>query len=126
MDLEEVIKRQFNYCNAIAEDILANGKTKEVQEYAQQFAEIESSNTEGIRIHFGDVYVFLFEDRTFRYLLNGLGEYDAEIIDTKSISGFMNELEKITDEEILAHSYMESDDGDYSQYAPKEYIAFPN
>ena len=33
--------KQFNYCNAIATDILDNNKSKEIQEYAKKFAEIE-------------------------------------------------------------------------------------
>ena len=32
--------KQFNYCNAIATDILDNNKSKEIQEYAKKFAEI--------------------------------------------------------------------------------------
>ena len=42
MTLKEATIKQFEYCKAIAEDILANGKTKEVQEYSKKYAEIES------------------------------------------------------------------------------------
>lgn len=130
MNLKEVIKKQFDYCNAIAEDIIANGKSKEVQEYAQKYAEIESplvggTEAEWIRINWGDIYIFIHDDGTFWYQLDGLGEYNGELIDAESVSAFMTALEKVTDEEILDHSYMEGDNGDYSEYAPGEYVAYP-
>lgn len=129
MNIKEVIKRQFGYCNAIAEDILANGKTKEAQEYAQQFAEIESplvggTDAEWIRINWGDIYIFLHDDESSWYQLDGLGEYGGELINAESVSEFMSKLEKVTDEEILDHSYMENNNGDYSEYAPKGYFPF--
>ena len=39
---EASLIKQFNHCNAIAADILDNNKSKEIQEYAKKFAEIES------------------------------------------------------------------------------------
>lgn len=129
LNLKEVIRKQFDYCNAIAEDIFANGKSKDVQEYAKQFAEIESplvggTDADWIRINWGDIYIFMHDDGTFWYQLDGLGEYNGELIDSRSISEFMYELEKVTEEEILNHSYMESDNGDYSKYAPKKYAVY--
>lgn len=38
---------------------------------------------------------------------------------------FLDKLEKVTDEEILDHSYMEGSNGDYSEYLPEEYVAYP-
>lgn len=50
--------KQFNYCNAIANDIIEHNKSKEIQEYAKQFAEIESplvggTGADWIRINWG-------------------------------------------------------------------------
>ena len=51
---------QFNYCNAIAIDILEHNKSKKIQEYVKQFAQIESpvadgTDVDGIRINWGDM-----------------------------------------------------------------------
>ena len=51
---------QFNYCNAIASDISEHNKSKEIQEYTKQFAEIESPLVGGtdekwIHINWGDI-----------------------------------------------------------------------
>lgn len=78
--------KQFHYCNEIAEDILANGKTKEVQKYAMQFAEIESplvggTDAEWIRINWGDIYIFLCDDGQIGYQVDPFGAYGAELID---------------------------------------------
>lgn len=40
--LKDDLVKQFNYSNAIANDIIEHSKSKEIQEYAKQFAEIES------------------------------------------------------------------------------------
>ena len=40
--LKNNLVKQFYYCNAIANDIIKHNKSKEIQEYAKQFAEIES------------------------------------------------------------------------------------
>lgn len=130
MKLKEVVRKQLEFCNAIAQDIIANEKSKEVQEYTQRFAEIESPLVGGteakwIRINWGDVYIFIHDDGSFWYHLDGLGEYGSELIEAGSVAEFLNKLEKITDEEILHHSYMEADEEDYSEYAPGEYIAYP-
>lgn len=129
MNLKDVIKRQLEFCNAIAQDIIANEKSKEVQEYAQKFAEIESSLVGGteakwIRINWGDVYIFIHDDGSFWYHLDGLGEYGSELIEAGSVAEFLDKLEKVTDAEVLGHSYMEADDGDYSEYVPEEYVAY--
>ena len=59
--------KQFNYCNAIANDIIEHNKSKEIQEYAKQFAEIESplvggTDADWIRINWGDIYIFLYDN----------------------------------------------------------------
>mgnify|MGYP000009477334 FL=1 len=78
--------KQFNYCNAIATDILDNNKSKEIQEYAKKFAEIESplvggTEAEWIRINWGDIYIFLCDDGNIRYQVDPLGKYGGELID---------------------------------------------
>lgn len=83
---EASLIKQFNYCNAIAADILDNNKSKEIQEYAKKFAEIESplvggTEAEWIRINWGDIYIFLCDDGNIRYQVDPLGEYGGELID---------------------------------------------
>lgn len=129
MNVKEVIKRQLEFCNAIAQDIIANEKSKEVQEYTQQFAEIESPLVGGteakwIRINWGDVYIFIHDDGSFWYHLDGLGEYGGELIEADSVAEFLDKLEKVTEAEIFSHSYMEGADGDFSEYLPGEYIPY--
>lgn len=60
ISLKEWLMMQFNYCNAIASDISEHNKSKEIQEYTKQFAEIESPLVGGtdekwIRINWGDI-----------------------------------------------------------------------
>lgn len=55
--------KQFNYCNAIATDILDNNKSKEIQEYAKKFAEIESPLVGGTEAEW-------IPDQLGRYLLS--------------------------------------------------------
>lgn len=86
MALKENLVKQFNYCNAIASDIIANKKSKEVQEYAQKFAEIESplvggTDAEWIRINWGDIYIFLCDNGDVGYQVDPLAEYGGELID---------------------------------------------
>ena len=69
---EASLIKQFNHCNAIAADILDNNKSKEIQEYAKKFAEIESPL---------DIYIFLCDDGNIRYQVDPLGEYGGELID---------------------------------------------
>ena len=62
VSLKEWLMMQFNYCNAIASDISEHNKSKEIQEYTKQFAEIESPLVGGtdekwIRINWGDIYM---------------------------------------------------------------------
>lgn len=83
---EASLIKQFNHCNAIAADILDNNKSKEIQEYAKKFAEIESplvggTEAEWIRINWGDIYIFLCDDGNIRYQVDPLGEYGDELID---------------------------------------------
>lgn len=78
--------RQFRYCDAIAEEILSFGKTKEIQTYAKRFAEIESplsgeTDAPWIRINYGDIYIFLHDNGDVTYQLDPLGGYGAELID---------------------------------------------
>ena len=59
---------------------------QEIQEYAKQFAEIESpivggTNADWIRINWGDIYIFLCDDGRIGYQVDPLGEYGSELID---------------------------------------------
>ena len=80
--------KQFNYCNAIANDIIEHNKSKEIQEYAKQFAEIESplvggTDADWIRINWGDIYIFLCDNGSTGYQVDPLGgTYGSELIDT--------------------------------------------
>ena len=94
---------QFKYCNAIVEDIIKYNKSKEVQEYTQGFAEIESSIVGGtdadwIRIHWGDIYIFLHNDGKINYQVDPLGEYGGELIE---VSG------SLTDKTILDKKFIQ-------------------
>lgn len=97
MTLKEATVKQFEYCKAIAEDILANGKSKEVQEYAKKYAEIESplvggTDAEWIRINWGDIYIFLHDNGNINYQLDPHGEYGGELIDVQTKKNFGNFL----------------------------------
>lgn len=94
---------QFKYCNAIAEDIIKYNKSKEVQEYAQDFAEIESpivggTDADWIRIHWGDIYIFLHNDGKIDYQVDPLDEYGGELIE---VSG------SLTDKAILDKKFIQ-------------------
>lgn len=84
--LKEKLIKQFNFCNAIADDIVANNKSREIQKYAKKFAEIESpvmggTDADWIRINFGDIYIFLCDNGDVGYQVDPLGGYGGELID---------------------------------------------
>lgn len=84
--LKENLVKQFRYCNAIANDIVEHNKSKEIQEYAKQFAEIESplvggTDADWIRINWGDIYIFLCDNGSIGYQVDPLGAYGSELID---------------------------------------------
>ena len=128
MTLKEATIKQFEYCKAIAEDILANGKTKEVQEYAKKYAEIESplvggTDAEWIRINWGDIYIFLHDNGRIHYQLDPHGEYGGELIDVQSEAEFMELFDKFSEEELVEHHYTLNENSDYSEDCPKEYLS---
>ena len=97
VSLKEWLMMQFNYCNAIASDISEHNKSKEIQEYTKQFAEIESPLVGGtdekwIRINWGDIYIYLYDDGSIRYQLDPLGGYGSELIDTFDSKSFTAEI----------------------------------
>lgn len=114
MTLKEMIIKQLNHCNAIATDIIVNGKSKEVQEYAKQYAEIESplvggTDAEWIRINWGDIYIFLHDNGDIQYQLDPFGAYGAELIDVcGSLTEFIHEID-LFDEDEIQDKYYESD-----------------
>ena len=141
--LREVIREQFAYCIAIAEDIVEQEASLDVLNYAKKYAEIESPMTgeievDWIRIMYGDIYIFLHlnepEDKDYDnykftgftgevwYQLDGLGQYGGETIDVKSQEEFLTELGKLTEEELDRQHYCNYEDGDYSEEAPGEYV----
>ena len=103
----ENLVRQFNYCNAIVKDIIKHNRSKEVQEYAKGFAEIESpivggTDADWIRIHWGDIYIFLHNDGKIDYQVDPLDEYGGELIE---VSGNLTDkvmLNKKFIQEILS------------------------
>ena len=84
--LKDNLIKQFNYCKAIASDIIEHNKSKEIQEYAKQFAEIESplvggTDVDWIRINWGDIYIFLCDNGNVGYQVDPRGVYGSELID---------------------------------------------
>ena len=127
MTLKEATVKQFEYCKAIAEDILKHKRSKEIQEYASQYAEIESpliGNTDAdwVRICWGDIYIFLHTNGMIGYQLDPYRAYGSELIDVNSEKEFWELLDKIPEEELIVYHYMEYEDGDYSVDCPREYI----
>lgn len=106
--LKENLIKWFNYCNAIAEDIVENNKSKEIQEYAQKFAEIESplvggTDADWIRINAGDIYIFLCDDGQIGYQVDPLAEYGGELIDMWNCSkdDFIKEILSLENAPII-------------------------
>lgn len=127
--IKENLIKQFNYCNAIAEDILQNNKSKEIQEYAKRFAEIESplvggTDAEWIRINWGDIYIFLCDNGDVGYQVDPIGEYGGELIDMWNCStkAFIAEILQFEQAPIIrdGFTYFESED---SVSEPPMYIA---
>lgn len=117
--IKENLIKQFNYCNAIAEDILQHNKSKEIQEYAKKFAEIESplvggTDAEWIRINWGDIYIFLCDNGDIGYQVDPLGEYGGELIDMWNCStkAFIDEILQFEQAPIIrdGFTYFESED----------------
>ena len=132
MALKENLIKQFNYCDAIASDIIANKKSKEVQEYAKQFAEIESplvggTDTEWIRINWGDIYIFLCDNGNIGYQVDPVGAYGGELIDMWGCTkdDFIKEILSLEDAPIIrdGFTYFESED---SVDEPPVYIPMKN
>ena len=140
-NLKEIILKQLNYCSTIADDIIKHNASRDILNYTKKWAEIESPMTNEtdcmwIRICWGDIYIFLYIDEykyqwgeicltgKISYQLDGLGEYGGELIDVSTKEIFKEQLNNLSDFEILDHSYMESENGDYSEYEPKKYIEF--
>lgn len=125
MTLREATIKQFEYCKAIADDIIANGKTYEVQKYAQQFAEIESPLVGGtrakwIRIQWGDIYIFLHDDGRIDYQLDFVHAYGGELIDVNSEEKFFEIFNKYSEEELVEIFKKTSEFNDWC--IPSEYV----
>lgn len=119
MKLKQNLVKQFNYCCAIADDIIANNKSKDIQEYAKKFAEIESplvggTDAEWIRINWGDIYIFLCDNGDVEYQVDPMGEYGGELIDIWNCSKdyFINEILSLEDTPIIrdGFTYFSSED----------------
>lgn len=99
---------QFEYCYTRMEDIIKHHKSLEIQEYAKQFAEIESPLVGGteapwIRINWCDIYIFLCNNGDIIYQVDPFGEYGGELLDKKNYSkeSFIAEILKLESEEEL-------------------------
>lgn len=129
MTLKEAIIERFNYCNAIAMDIIANGKSKEVQEYAKQYAEIESplvggTSADWIRINWGDIYIFLHDNGNIQYQLDPVGAYNEELIDMYGTSvEFIHKINSLKEDEIQDDYYYPSE---YHKCNPRDGLPLKN
>lgn len=68
-----------------------------IQEYVKQFAQIESPVADGtdvdwIRINWGDIYIFLYDNGSIRYQLDPHNGYGNELIDTFERGRFTAEI----------------------------------
>lgn len=127
MTLKEAIKKQFEYCKSIAEDILKHNRSKEIIEYTDKYAEIEcpllgNTSVDWVRICYGDIYIFLHTDGRINYQLDPYGEYGGELIDVQSENEFWKLFNKFSEDDLIKHHYRISEDDDYSLDAPPVYI----
>lgn len=89
LNLKEKLLKELNLCVAIADDILQNDKSREVKMYAKNFAEIWDPLDDGkegyllqIRIHYGDVYIYLYDDGSKVFQVDPIGAgFGTELID---------------------------------------------
>lgn len=128
LSLKEYLMMQFNYCNAIAMDILEHNKSKKIQEYVKQFAQIESPVADGtdvdwIRINWGDIYIFLYDNGSIRYQLDPHNGYGNELIDTFERGRFTAEILTLEEAPVARNGvlYYEEETGypdDVPMYLP--------
>lgn len=128
LSLKEYLMMQFNYCNAIAIDILEHNKSKKIQEYVKQFAQIESPVADGtdvdwIRINWGDIYIFLYDNGSIRYQLDPHNGYGNELIDTFERGRFTAEILTLEEAPVARNGvlYYEEETGypdDVPMYIP--------
>lgn len=125
MTLREATIKQFEYCKAIAEDIIANGKSLDIIKYTKQFAQIESPMTgetqaNWIRIQFSNIYIFLHDDGRIDYQLDFEHAYGGELIDVDSEEKFFEIFNKYSEEELVEifNKTSEFDEWDI----PSEYV----
>ena len=128
LSLKEYLMMQFNYCNAIAIDILEHNKSKKIQEYVKQFAQIESPVADGtdvdwIRINWGDIYIFLYDNGSIRYQLDPHNGYGNELIDTFERGRFTAEILTLEEAPVARNGvlYYEEETGypdDVPMYLP--------
>lgn len=137
--IKEYILERFNYCRAIAEDIVKHNACLGVLNHAKKFAQIESPMTgeidaTWIRVEFNDIYIFiqLDEDAFFGrnvailngevwYQLDPECAYGAELIDVRSVEDFYEKLHEVNSSELEKHygaySEIEIQPGSYRNYA---------
>ena len=120
--LKNNLVKQFYYCNAIANDIIKHNKSKEIQEYAKQFAEIESPLVGGtyadwIRINWGDIYIFLCDDGHIGYQVDPLGEYLSRVGDLSATNGEIEDKYAEFSESRYAAGWMCLDDEVLDEFA---------
>ena len=106
MTLREATIKQFEYCKAIVEDIIANGKSLDIIKYTKQFAQIESPMTgetqaNWIRIQFSNIYIFLHDDGETWYQLDFAHAYGGELIDAYSEEDFFYVFNQYSEEELV-------------------------
>lgn len=120
-DIKDFILERFNYCRAIADDIIRHSACLGVLNHAKKFAVIESPMTgetdaAWIRVEFDDIYIYIEIDEEaygesekvvltgkVGYQLDPECAYGAELIDVCSVEEFFEKLEVADSEEIAKH-----------------------
>lgn len=120
-EIKEFILERFNYCRAIADDIIRHSACTGVLNHARKFATIEtpmSGETDAawIRVEFDDIFIFVHLDEEaygdndkivltgkMTYQLDPECAYGAELIDVSSVEEFFEKLEAADSDEIVRH-----------------------
>ena len=139
--IKGVIRKQFEFCNLIAEDIILHNASGDIISYVKKWADIEiqmSGKTDAswIRVNFGEIYIYVGLDEdafvngkikvsdNIKYVLD---DGDAgSLIFTNSVRDFLTKLENLLSNKIEESFWdigVGSDCGYFGDTPPK-YIPF--
>lgn len=134
--VKEIVLLELDHSLSILDDIVKNNKSIDVQGYAKAYADIESPVIGGtdapwIRIQCGGVYIYDYLDSPeVRYQLDFQCGCGGELIDVYSIEDFLQELQKLSDEEIIkSDSDLEDEwfNGNFMEdWTPVTYVPMPD